>query len=235
MNSLKDAISTLAAGPLFKGIDPALLLPMTDALTEEHWSRRHFILNPHQAAKHFHVILNGRVKIFLHSQGGRELTLSLLGPGDAFHLESLLDGQEPGVFVQALDDVDALSGPTELWKNWLDTNPAFRCTFRRYVDRRLRDMTELAGDLALHDTMSRLAHLLLRYFNGIEGPNLIEDLSHEELANMIGTVRIVINRLFAELKREGIVDTNAGKLRVLDLQKLLNKAEHHAIGLPSEA
>jgi len=226
-------ISTLVKGPLFKGIDPALLQPALESLTVEHWHRRHIVLTPHQSADRFYIVLKGRVKIFLHNTSGRELTLFLLGPGDAFDLGSLLDGQKSGMFAQTLDEADALSGPVELWREWIDATPALRIAFRRYMDQRLQRMAELAGDLALHDTMTRLTHLILRYFDDKEilpigAPNLIEDLSHEELASMIGTVRVVINRLLTELKREGIVNTNDGKLHVLNLHKLLQKAEQHA-------
>jgi CRP/FNR family transcriptional regulator len=80
--------------------------------------------------------------------------------------------------------------------------------------------------------MTRLAHLILRYFDGVgeaepAHPNLIQDLPNEELAQMIGTVRVVVNRLLNELKREGIVDTQGGELHLLNLEKLLRKAEQH--------
>lgn len=190
---------------------------------------------PGRESDRVYVLLKGRVKISLHNPSGRELTLFLLGPGDVFNLECLLDRQEQELFAQTLETVEALSGPIGLWTNWLDTIPPFRRAFRRYLEQRLHGLAELAGDLALHDTMTRLVHLLLRYFNhgnGAKAHNLIEDLSHDELAHMIGTVRVVINRLLAELKHDAIIDTRPGKLRVLDLQKLLQKAEHHAGGFP---
>lgn len=227
----KNALTILGHSPLFAGIDPAGLRSMVEALDEEHWPKHRVVMLPGRESDHVYVLLKGRVKISLHNDNGRELTLFLLGPGDVFNMECLLDRQEQEVLAQTLETVEAMSGPIELWTNWLDTIPPFRRAFRKYLEKRLRDLTELAGDLALHDTMTRLVHLLLRYFNDgnkLKEHNLIEDLSHDELAHMIGTVRVVINRLLTELRHDAIIDTKPGRLRVLNLQKLLQKADHHA-------
>ncbi|OQX58508.1 MAG: hypothetical protein B5M52_05360, partial [Helicobacteraceae bacterium 4484_230] len=54
---------------------------------------------------------------------------------------------------------------------------------------------------------------------------LINDLSHEALAQMIGSVRKVVNLNIQELKKEGIIDASRGNLSVKDLQALLEKAK----------
>jgi CRP/FNR family cyclic AMP-dependent transcriptional regulator len=225
------ALRCLAASPLFEDIPSAALETMVDALSTERWPRHRAVMTPQQTVERFYVLLKGRVKITRQNlRTGREVTLFLLGPGDGFNVVSLLDGQRHDVSAETLDPVEALSGPSHLWRDWLDRYPALRHAIRSYVDRQMRHLADLAGDLALHDTMTRLAHLILRYFDGLDPAaaaraNLIADLPHEELAHMIGTVRVVVNRLLGELKREGIVDTQGGKLHVLNLEKLLRKAE----------
>lgn len=226
-----DAMAVLSTSPLFAGVPPDVLGSMVGALTRVHWGPHTAVMSEAEALEYFYVLLRGRVKVTRqNAQSGREVTLFLLGPGDGFSVVSLLDGRPHLVNPQTLDAVDALAGPTALWHSWLDRHTSFRTAVRRYLVRRMQHLSELASDLALHDTMTRLAHLILRYFDGDdtdEGPrpDLIKDLSHEELAHMIGTVRVVVNRLLGELKREEIIDTAGGELRVRDLQKLLQKAE----------
>jgi CRP/FNR family transcriptional regulator, cyclic AMP receptor protein len=227
----QQALKLLSRSPLFRDVDPAVFHEMLCSLSPEHWPRHRVVMDPQQAVDRFFVLLSGRVKVTRQNAStGREVTLFLLGPGDGFNVISLLDGERHDVAVQTLDAVQALSAPVALWRGWLDTYPAFRHAMRRYVDAQMRELVELAGDLAVHDTMTRLAHLILRYYDTAAPPgsghiNLIEDLPHEELAHMIGTVRVVVNRLLAELRREGVVDACNGRLRVLDLEKLLQKAE----------
>lgn len=54
-------------------------------------------------------------------------------------------------------------------------------------------------------------------------PNLIQDLSHEEIASMIGTVRKVLNRNIQKLKHDGIIDIKRKNIEIQDMQQLLDK------------
>lgn len=230
------ALRALAQSPLFDALDTAVRCRMIDALALERWPRRTIVMRPERAAERFHVILSGRVRVARqHSRNGREVTLFLLGPGDGFNVVNLLDRRPQEVIAETLDPVEAVSAPMELWSEWSDTYPDFRQAMRRYVDRRMRQLVDLVGDLALHDTRTRLVHLLSRHLgNPGEGPaqpfDLIRDLPHEELAHMIGSVRVVVNRLLAELRRQGIIDTRNGELRVVDLDALLREAEGRVPG-----
>lgn len=225
------AIQVLAESTLFGSVDPSIVRSMVEAMDVERWSRHAVILSPRQATDRIYIVIKGRVKVALHNQSGRELTLFLFGPGDAFNVENLLDGQDHNYFVETLDPLVALSGPTQLWADALEAVPDFRRAFRKYLEQRLIELANLAGDLALNDTMTRLVHLILRYLpdpRDGERPSLIDGLSHEELASMIGTVRVVINRLLAELRKDAIIDTKSGKMRVLNLENLRAKADRHA-------
>lgn len=229
----------LTESMLFGGLNDNVLDEMVDRLMPEHWPRRVSVWAPQDAATRFRVVLRGRVKITRKNAAtGREITLFLLGPGDIFNVVSLLDGEPHEVWAETLDIVDALSGSTALWHDWLAHYPQFRINFGRYVSCQLQHLSDMDSDLALHDTMTRLARLILRYY-GKSDPdqsprmNLIQGLSHEEIAHMIGTVRIVVNRLLGEFKREDILEGEGRILRVKNLQKLLQKAEaglHHQLG-----
>lgn len=93
----------------------------------------------------------------------------------------------------------------------------------------MRGLEELATDVSIHDTLSRLARLILRHTNPDRPQKLqfIHDFSHEELAKMIGSVRAVVNRHMQGLKKEGIVETGRNHLAVKDMHRLLNKIEEH--------
>ncbi len=224
-------VDRLAKGPLLEGVPKAEIAAMLAELAERRWAPRQIVMTPRESLETFCVLLEGRVKITRQNQQtGRELTLFLLGPGDGFNIISLLDGQPHDVTAETLDPVHALCGPVELWQAWMDRHPAFLRAVRRYVDRQMRQLGELASDLALHDTMTRLAHLILRNFeDGQQDPrrDLLRGLSHEELAHLIGTVRVVVNRLLRELREDGVVDCQGGELRVRNLKKLLEIAEGH--------
>ncbi len=226
-----ELIESLRQGPLLAGLSPELVRELLPQLEYRHWPRRRIVMTPRETVEEFCLLIQGRVKITRQNPvTGRELTLFLLGPGDGFNVVSLLDGRPHEVTAETLDDVEALCGPVKLWQSWLDQHPSLLRAVRRYVDRQLRQLSELASDLALHDTMTRLAHLILRNFeDSRQDPrrDLLRGLSHEELAHLIGTVRVVVNRLLREMREEGIVDCEGGELHVRNLQKLLAVAEGH--------
>ncbi len=221
-------LDILHKSPLFSGLDRNTLKAMAGAFTLGHWRGNSELMAPEDTAEQFMVLVQGRAKVSCsNGQDGRELTLWLLGPGDGVDVLSLLDGKAHAVSVRTLEEVEALSVPLALVRQWIERYPAFRLAAHHYIARQLREVAELAGDLALHNTMSRLAELLLRHFDSSRSsqPNLIHDLPHEELAHLIGSVRVVVNRLISGLKREGIVELRDGALRVMNLKRLLGKVE----------
>jgi hypothetical protein len=71
-----------------------------------------------------------------------------------------------------------------------------------YLGKPIRTLEELASDLSLHDTATRLAKLILRHVDHENQPpelKLINDVSNKELASMIGSVRVVVNRHLTKL------------------------------------
>jgi CRP-like cAMP-binding protein len=224
------AHEALSHSPLFSGIGHAALKPWAHAFVREHWTKGQLIAGSAESACSFRVIVRGRVKIVrTNADDAREITLWLLGPGDGFDVVSLLDGEPHAVAAWALDDVGTLAIPLNTMHTWLEHSAPLRLAVHRYVAHQLRALADLAGELALHDTMTRLAGLLLRH--SATGPNrsarrsLLHDLPQEELASLIGSVRVVVSRLLAELRREGVVDLSGRAIRVLDLHRLLRRAE----------
>ncbi|WP_201352137.1 Crp/Fnr family transcriptional regulator [Hydrogenimonas urashimensis] len=179
--------------------------------------------------RHFYILLEGRIKVYRYNpQNNREQTLYLLGPHDMFDVLTVLDGRRHEVMTEAIDHVKALELPIDKVREWLDTNPAFNRAFFPYLARQMRQVEELATDLSLYDTSTRLMKLILKNLD-LKNParrlGLLQNLSHDEIASMIGTVRHVVNRHLQQLKKEGILNIERKKLAVNDVKKLLEKVE----------
>ena len=217
--------NAIVNGPLFEGVDRQTVSSITDSLAEESWSKGQLIMGAADSIESFRIVIEGRVKIVRsNSQDGHELTLWLLGPGDGFDIVSLLDGKPHAVTAWAVDNVVTKVAPMSSWHEWLEQSRPLRLAAHRYIADKLREIDELAGDLGLHDTSARLAHLLLRHFGSTQG-NLLRGLPQREIASMIGSVRIVVSRLLAEMRRQGVVDLHGGAVRAVDLKRLLASAE----------
>ena len=222
------SLTALRRSPLFTGVDEPTLRRLLASLSEEVWEPRRQLMGPAGSLERFRLIVSGRVKIVRsNSLDGRELTLWLLGPGDGFDVVSLLDGRAHEVSAWSLTPVRTLAAPLAVWSGWLRWLRPLDLAAHRYCAGKLRELADLASDLALCDTPTRLAHLLLRHFGSGEG-NLLLDLPQRELAAMIGSVRVVVSRALAQLRAQGAVELHDGSLRAVDLERLLARAERDA-------
>jgi CRP/FNR family transcriptional regulator, cyclic AMP receptor protein len=154
----------------------------------------------------FYVIVSGRAKVSVyHPETGREHILFLLAPGDGYDIISLLDGKPHDAVATALDDMEVLTAPLEKVREWLFRHPDFNKTFLPYIGNQMRQLAAQVEDLALYDTETRLARLILRHLTAsspVHGLNLINDLSKEALASMIGSVRVVVTQHVQRWKKQ---------------------------------
>lgn len=227
----------LSGTRLFPGVDERFLLNMVTCMQREHWPRGYLLKSPEETQERFHILLKGRVKVGRHHvDNGRELTFCLLGPGDGFNILTLINCRGPyDLQVRTLDEVEALSAPVDRWSRWMEEYPVLRQSMAADASVHIENLCQLASELALDDTMTRLVHLLLRHFHDKpRGLNLIHDLSQEELANMIGTVRPVVARLLGELRRDGVVDFSGGVLSIANPERLVERADSHLLNMACE-
>ena len=217
--------SLLQCSPLVSKIDNDAFQIMLLKMKREKWPRDYFLTTQSFLTQRFFILLKGRIKIVQHHfNNGRELTLFLLGPGDGFNIMSLINSGGRNYQLTTLDEVEILSASVDQWLEWIDRYPSVRKSVKEYSASQMQRLGELASELALDDTMTRLIHLLLRYYNDPCKPkvcNLIKNLSQEELAQLVGTVRPVVARLLGELRRSGLIQIANGELRIIDKQGLL--------------
>ena len=87
-----------------------------------------------------------------------------------------------------------------LFNNLLKTNDAFQSYILPYIGKRIKDLEELSSDLSLLTTYERLTKLILKDIDN--SGQLLKELSHKEIGNLIGTVRQVVER---HLKENNII------------------------------
>jgi len=226
------SINVLQSATLFDGVDEKMMEEILGYFTPMTLPKKSLI-HPSQTKESFFVIISGRVKISqINPETGREYIINILEGGDAFDIISLLDREVHEVIIEAIDEIQLLKTSIHTARNWLDIHPKFNKNFLPYLGNRMRLLENSATDLALYDTMTRLAKLILRYVDDKSNQQeqeypvkLINDLSHEALAQMIGSVRKVINLNIQELKKEGIIDSVRGSLSAKNLQKLFERAK----------
>ena len=223
----------LAKSALFADLDKEALEEMLRIYQRETWPKGAH-LPPDLSSRLFTVVISGRVELTrTNPDTGRQVTLFTLVPGDAFDVIGLLDGKEHEVAPVALEPLVTITAPIGRVRAWVEANPVFNRAFLPYLGAKIRELENLSSDLALHQTVYRLATLILEQATpiprlngeGHERAPLINTLSDEAMARMIGTVRVVVNRHLQNLTEMGLIRTRRGELVVRDLEELKDYCE----------
>ena len=186
-------------------------------------------LNSGETDKYFYFIMSGKIKIYqIDFHSSKEQTLYMLSRGDMFDVVSLLDGGENIYISEVLEDAELIRLPFADVQSMILEDSSFRQFFYSYLAKQLRSMEDLAVSLSFYDVYQRVLQLFSKftYFKD-DKPTLkiIDNLKHDDIASMIGSVRKVVNRAIQRLKDDGIIEVSRKKIYLKDFQKLLEKLD----------
>ena len=169
------------------------------------------------ACKHFILILEGCVRVFLSSAGGREITLYRVTPGDTCALTtSCLVGKEAYPAEAVIEEqVTALMIPDSEFRQALLDSEAFRLFVFRGFSGRLCAIVSHMEAITLTTIDQRLVELLLAGDSA-----LLVNITHQALATEIGTAREVVSRKLRQFETDGLIRSSRGRIEILDREKL---------------
>lgn len=223
-------LETLKEFDVFKKVETATLSKMLNEMRVEKWPSKSF-WNGSGRSTSMHFILSGRLKVYqVNALTDREHTIFILTKGDMFDVLHLLDNEPHDVFWEALDYMELLTVPIEKMIEWIISYPEINKTLLQYLGQRMRRLETMTLDISFHNTLVRLANLLLTNINGeTNNLQLINNLSNDEIAGLIGTTRAVVNRHIQELKKCGAITVQRKSIQVNSIETLLSIVEkkHH--------
>lgn len=225
-----DKVSIALRRSIFFGhLDDSMTKSILSACKRETWPKGRSLISQDFQGK-LYFIVSGQVKSQrINADTGRSVTLFMFGPGDIFDVLQLLHGAPDESVFEACNDVSLLSVPQDEVRRWITCYPDFNRAILPYLGRMITHLEDQAADLVLYDTETRLAHLITRHLEpqAHGGFRLIDEMTHENMAQMIGSVRTVVNRQLKYWRQKGIISTDNGKITVKRLESLLEKTERH--------
>ncbi len=198
---------------------------------QRQYRRRQVIHFADQPGDYVYLLCTGRVKIARVSDQGRELTLYLLEDGSLFGETGLLEaGETYEMMAETLEDSLIVAfRRSDILAALQHSLPGTQALLKLVGERRMQAENQVA-DLVFLEVPKRLAKLLLRLHDsqgggrGRGGQMLKGKLTHQELANIIGSTRETTTLILNDFKRQGLIDFLGRKLLVMDrpgLEKLV--------------
>lgn len=185
------------------------------------------IISPGTESKKLYFLKQGCVRLFKVNEDGKQFTIGLLGKGNIFGETETFSTGLGSAYVEAMDDVLVCMLGKKDFEMLLMKRPQVALKMVSILTQRIRESEEMLENLAFRDVRYRLLYLLEKLAksfgqvsNNVASPHTKLDLnlSHQELANMIGATRESVSVTLSQLSKEDIVITGRKEIAI-DLNK----------------
>src|SRR6185436_1351559 len=190
----------LKAVPFFTQLTERELELVRSLSSEKHYPKNAVVLTEGEMGDSLYMIRSGKVKVFIGDQEGREMILKILGPGDFFGEMSMIDKQPRSASVTTLEASVFLVLSHSAFEKCVEKVPRVANMVMRVLATRVREADRKIGTLAMMDVYGRVASTLLELAVNDNGKMVVgEKLSQQDLANMVGASREMVNRILKDL------------------------------------
>ena len=207
-------------------------LPFWSQLTADQQQQLREVVEYRKVAKGTHIhdssseclglvmVRSGQLRTYILSEDGREITLSRLFEYDVSLLSAscVMPDLQLNVMIEAEKDSELWSIPACLFKNLADESLAVSNFSRNLISSNFSELMWLMEQIMWKSFDKRLAGFLLEEASIEEDSNL--KITHEKIANHLGTAREVVTRMLRYFQSEGMVKLTRGTIEIVDDKKM---------------
>lgn len=171
-----------------------------------------------------YFLKSGRIKIYQPADRGREVILWFCLTGEIFGLAEVAQGGKRTVAAVACEKSVVAGVPRDAFRDFLRARPDAALLCLQVLSSRLRGLSNVIVNLVADEVDTRIAKLILRLgarHGRREGGVIHLDipLTHQEIADMVGTTRQTVSSVLSRLKRDGVlsIDTHLIQIESEDL------------------
>ena len=173
-----------------------------------------------ETSQGFILFTKGSTRVYVRAENGREIALYRTHSGEMclLTLINLLTDTTYSAEAVTEDELHVVSIPLDNFRKALTQSEGFRQVLFATLAQRLSDLTHLVGRVAFQRLDLRLTHLLNQLFSERKTAHL--EVTHQKLAQELGTTREVASRLLKDLEHLGYIRLHRGVIEVLSPQDL---------------
>ena len=162
------------------------------------------------------LIRSGQLRAYILSDEGREITISRLFEMDIclFSAACVMPNMQFDVFIEAEKDTEVWVIPACLYQNLMDESLPLSNYSHNLITSHFSDVMWLMEQIMWKSFDKRLAAFLLEE-SAVEGTSVLR-ITHEKIANHLGTAREVVTRMLRYFQNEGKVRLTRGTVEILD-------------------
>ena len=206
---------------LFKDMKEEELKKFNEKMYMKDYQKKEYIYLSPEHINHVYLIKHGNVEIGYLDESGREFALDILGPGELFG--AVLGKGHRGGYARAVNRAIICVLDRQEFEDFLAKNPEFSIRIMKFLGFKITALENKLQNLVFKDVKTRICELLSSLYEkvGDKQSGMIRvPLTHQDIANLVGSTRETASVYLSELKKEGIIDYVRKKVRVLAPQKL---------------
>jgi CRP-like cAMP-binding protein len=161
-----------------------------------------------------YILVHGEVKLIYTNTKGRRIVMATLKPGAIFGEGALVTHAAPNAFAEASSDSDIWTIPASSANTMMLQYPILSWALLQTYGERLVQVENSLEDVAYKTLPARLATLLLARCDKTTG--VVNDLSHQLLADHLGTYRETISAILRDFKHQGFVQLGYRRITIVD-------------------
>jgi CRP/FNR family transcriptional regulator, cyclic AMP receptor protein len=216
---MEDKRDHLSDVDLFRDLSERDMADLDRVTTITAVPRGRVFYEPEDVSQVLFLIREGRVQIYRISPEGKKLVIATLGPGALFGEMALLGQQMQNAFAEALDDCRIFVMSRADLERLILNQPSVGQRVLETTGKRLRDAEKRLEDMAFKSIPARLASLLLR-MSAEQGSDEVVGMTHQDLAETVGTYRETATQVLNDMKADGLIEIGRKRIRILDRARL---------------
>lgn len=209
---------------VFRDLSPREMEELNRITTMSTVPKGRVFYRPEEPGEVLFILKEGRVQLYRISPEGKKLVITTLGPHTLFGEMALLGTKMHNTFAEAIEDcLICVMSRTDLERLILN-KPQVALRILEITGKRLREAEERLENMAFKGIPARLASLLLRLAEE-QGTEIISGLTHQDLAESVGTYRETATQVLNDLKIGGFIEIGRKRITILDHEGLEEVAE----------
>ncbi len=191
---------------------------------------------PGEHADSVYIVAAGLVKLCHLTADGKVSTLAFINIGEVFGELSLLEAGNRDEYCEAAADTTIIRIPRETLLPYMEVSTQFVVAITKIVGFRRKRIENRLKSLLFSSNHQRLAHLLLDLAEQFglavdEGVRIGLKLSHQELANLIGSTRETVTIMLGKMKADGMIGGKRESVILTDVWRLASSVEREWHGI----
>ena len=211
--------------PLLADIGPEALARISERVELREARRRDVIYLPGDPGRSLFIVHGGRIKVSKVTRDGKSLTLAYHGPGELFGDGCMVDGGPRTEMAEAVENALLSEIERGHFEELVQAHPSLALGITRLMIVRRRELENKVEALVFRDVSSKLAELLVKLAGeyGVDdsrGTLVALKITHQELANLIGSTRETVSLTLSQFKRKRLILTEGRKVIISDAEAL---------------